>query len=101
MRTFIAALLGATACLPALAHSTSKLPDPADPAAFVPVLDTPSVMADYRPYRDQQAPSWPALNRAVTHPAGRAGASHGSLHSSSADDIKEDARGSHREGAAK
>jgi hypothetical protein len=100
MRTFIAALLSATACLPALAHATSIFPDPADPAASVPALDTSSVMAGYRPYRDQQAPSWPALNRAVTHPASRAGASHGSLYSSSAD-VKEDAHDTHREGAAK
>ncbi|REG50383.1 hypothetical protein B0G80_6808 [Paraburkholderia sp. BL6669N2] len=99
MRTFIVAL-GATACLPALAYAISIFPDPADPAASVPALDTPSVLADYRPYREQQAASWPALNRAVTHAAGRSGASHGSLHSGTAE-AEEDAHSSHREGAAK
>jgi hypothetical protein len=100
MRTFIAALLGATACLPALAHATPIFPDPTDPAAFVPAIDAPSALADYRPYREQQAPSWQALNREVTNPAGHAGASHGSMQSSSAD-AKEDGHGSHREGAEK
>ncbi|MFM0670997.1 hypothetical protein [Paraburkholderia sediminicola] len=100
MRTFIAALLGATACLPTLAHATPILPDPANPAASVPASEAPSALADYRPYREQQAPSWPALNRAVANPAGHAGASHGPMHPSIAD-AKEDGDDPHREGAKK
>lgn len=100
MRTFIAALLGATACLPALAHATPILPDPADPAATVPAIDAPSALADYQPYREQQAPSWPALNRAAANPAKHAGASHGAMHPSIAD-AQEDGHGSHREEAEK
>ncbi|MFM0228360.1 hypothetical protein [Paraburkholderia dipogonis] len=100
MRTFIAALLGATACLPALAYATPILPDPTDPAASVPAIEAPSIMADYRPYREQQAPNWPALNRAVANPSGHAGMSHGSMHSSSVG-AKENGDGSHREGAGK
>ncbi|SOE98177.1 hypothetical protein SAMN05446635_6143 [Burkholderia sp. OK233] len=84
MRTFIAALLGATAVLPALVHATPPHPDPADAAASVPVVNVPSVFADYRPYREQKAPTWQALNRAVASPSGKPGMNHGQMHSSDA-----------------
>ncbi|WGS54064.1 hypothetical protein LFL96_23800 [Paraburkholderia sp. D15] len=77
MRPFIAALLGATAGLPALVHANTPqaMADPADAAAPVPVLSAPSSFADYVPYREPAA-SWPALDRA-TH------ATHDSTHEES------------------
>ncbi|WP_253958926.1 hypothetical protein [Paraburkholderia fungorum] len=80
MRTFIAALLGATAVLPALVHAMPTRPDPADPAASVPAVNVPSVFADYRPYREQKTPGWQLLNRAVASPSGGAGMNHGQMH---------------------
>jgi hypothetical protein len=77
MRMFTAALLGAAAVLPTLVHATPALPDPADAAAPVPAVSVPSAFADYQPYRDQKAPTWQELNRAVTNPSGMAGMSHG------------------------
>jgi hypothetical protein len=76
MRMFIAALLSAAALLPALVHATTALPDPADAAASVPAVSVPSAFADYRPYRDQKAPGWQEVNRAVTSSSGMAGMSH-------------------------
>ncbi|MFM0077976.1 hypothetical protein [Paraburkholderia sediminicola] len=76
MRTFIAALLGATAVLPALVHATPQHSDPADAAASVPAVSVPSAFADYRPYREQKAPTWQALNRAVAGPSGGHGTHH-------------------------
>lgn len=84
MRTFIAALLGATAVLPSLVHATSPHPDPADAAASVPSVNVPSAFADYRPYREQKAPTWQALNRAVASPSGMPGMNHGQMHSGDA-----------------
>lgn len=52
MRMFIAALLGASALLPALVHATTTFPDPADAAASVPGVSVLSAFADYHPYRD-------------------------------------------------
>ncbi|NPT38306.1 hypothetical protein [Paraburkholderia xenovorans] len=108
MRTFIAALLGATACLPALVHATTMFPDPADAAVSVPAVEAPSTLADYRPYREQQTAGWRALNRAVTQPSDGAGMSHGTMHSgvdsgvdSGIAEAKDDGHGSHHEGAAK
>lgn len=108
MRTFIAALLGAAACLPALVRAMPILPDPADAAAAVPAIEVPSTLADYRPYREQQTTSWQALNRAVTHLSNGAGASHGALHSAigpaidpAVAEAKDNGHGSHHEGAAK
>lgn len=80
MRTFLAALLGAAACVPALVHATLILPDPADAAASVPAADVPSLVAAYQPYRDQPAPSWQSLNGAVTHPSRESGMDHGAHH---------------------
>ncbi|WP_025600211.1 hypothetical protein [Burkholderia sp. WSM2230] len=65
MRTFSATLLSAVAALPALAHATTLLPDPTDPAASVPAVSAPSVFADYQPYQDKKAPSWQELNKSV------------------------------------
>lgn len=98
MRIFIAALLGATAGLPALAHAnaTPVIADPTDAAASVPALNTPSFFADYRPYREQKAPGWQALNRAVTNSSGMAGMSHGQMHPAGPDDHN-DEHGSHHE----
>ncbi|EIF33262.1 hypothetical protein BCh11DRAFT_01027 [Burkholderia sp. Ch1-1] len=108
MRMFIAALLGATAYLPALVHAMPIFPDPADAAVSVPAVEVPSALADYRPYREQQTTSWQALNRAVTNPSDGAGMSHGTMHSGVDSGVnpgiaeaKDDAHGSHHEGAAK
>ncbi|MFM0729740.1 hypothetical protein PQQ52_04490 [Paraburkholderia sediminicola] len=79
MRTFIAALLGATAVLPALVHAMPTGPDPADAAASVPAVSVPSAFSDYRPYREQKAPTWQALNRAVANSSGEPGMEHGQM----------------------
>ncbi|MFM0040671.1 hypothetical protein PQR05_12365 [Paraburkholderia sediminicola] len=81
MRTFIAALLGATAVLPALVHATPIGPDPADSAASVPAVNVPSAFVGYRPFREQQAPTWQALNRAVASSSDEPGMEHGQMHS--------------------
>ncbi len=94
MRTFIAALLGATAVLPALVHAISLPPDPADAAASVPAVNVPSAFADYRPYREQKAPTWQALNRAVTSPSGKPQMDHGQMHSGDADANRSSGHGS-------
>ncbi|PTB20547.1 hypothetical protein C9I57_11960 [Trinickia symbiotica] len=65
MRLISAALLGAAAILPALAHAETTLPDPTDPAASVPTITVPSAFADYQRYRDEDGPGWKQLNRAV------------------------------------
>ncbi|AJZ56163.1 hypothetical protein OI25_7949 (plasmid) [Paraburkholderia fungorum] len=79
MRMFIAALLGASALLPALVHATTTFPDPADAAASVPGVSVLSAFADYHPYRDQKASTWQELNQAVTNSSGMKGMSHGSM----------------------
>ena len=79
MRMFIAALLGASALLPALVHATITPPDPTDAAASVPAVSMPSAFADYQPYRDQKAPTWQELNRSVTTSSGMKGVSHGKM----------------------
>lgn len=66
MRSITAALLGAAATLPSLAHATTTFADPADPSASVPALSAPSTFEGYQPYRDGEGPSWQQLNRAVT-----------------------------------
>jgi len=96
MRTFIAALRGATAVLPALVHAMSTRPDPADPAASVPAVNVPSVFADYRPYREQKTPGWQLVNRAVASPSGGAGMNHGQMHSDS--DADDDANDGNNDG---
>lgn len=101
MRMFIAALAGAAALLPALVHATTALPDPTDAAASVPAVSVPSVFADYQPYRDQKAPSWQELNRAVTTSPGKPGMSHHSQMPSGGSDTKNNEHGSHHEEPAK
>ncbi|WP_236002532.1 hypothetical protein [Paraburkholderia elongata] len=114
MRTFIVALLGATAVLPALVHATPARPDPADAAASVPAVNVPSAFADYRPYREQKAPSWQALNRAVASPSGEPEMDHGQMHTGdddtgpnhgsdhgSNDGSNHGGHGAHHEGPAK
>jgi len=97
---FIAALAGAAALLPALMHATTALADPTDAAASVPAVSVPSVFADYQPYRDQKAPSWQELNRAVTTSPGKPGMSHSELPSGSAGARSNDDT-SHQEESAK
>ncbi|MGF6261226.1 hypothetical protein OKW49_002127 [Paraburkholderia youngii] len=65
MRTISAALLGASAVLPLLAHATT-LPDPTDAAASVPAVTVHSAFDGYKSYQDGEATSWQSLNRAVT-----------------------------------
>ncbi|MFM0197933.1 hypothetical protein PQQ81_30375 [Paraburkholderia strydomiana] len=100
MRMYIAALVSAAALLPALVHATTPLPDPADAAASVPAVSVPSAFADYQPYRDQKAPSWQELNRAVTSSSGMKGMSHGAMPTDSTD-AKNNEHSSKHEGPAK
>ncbi|MFL9998434.1 hypothetical protein SAMN05444172_0285 [Burkholderia sp. GAS332] len=85
MRMFIAALLSAAALLPSLAHATTTPSDPADASASVPAVSIPSAFADYRPYQDQKASTWQALNRAVTSAPAMKGMSHANLPAGSPD----------------
>jgi hypothetical protein len=97
---FISALAGAAALLPTLVHATTPLPDPTDAAASVPTVSVPSVFADYQPYRDQKAPSWLELNRAVTTSPGMPGMSHSQMRSGGAGAKSNDPT-SHQEESAK
>ena len=100
MRMFIAALAGATALLPALVRATSALPDPTDAAASVPTVSVPSIFADYQPYRDEKAPSWQELNRAVLTTPGKPGMSHSQM-PAGGDGAKSNDHTSHQEESAK
>lgn len=100
MRMFIAALPGAAALLPALVLATTALPDPTDAAVSVPVVSVPSAFADYQPYREQKAPTWQELNRAVTSPSGKAGMSHGQMPSGGSG-AKDNEHSAHHEEPAK
>ena len=100
MRMFIAALAGAAALLPALVRATSALPDPTDAAASVPTVSVPSVFADYQPYRDEKAPSWQELNRAVLTTPGKPGMSHSQM-PAGGDGAKSNDHTSHQEESAK
>jgi hypothetical protein len=97
---FISALAGAAALLPTLVHATTPFPDPTDAAASVPTVSVPSVFADYQPYRDQKAPSWLELNRAVTTSPGMPGMSHSQMRSGGAGAKSNDPT-SHQEESAK
>jgi hypothetical protein len=97
---FIAALSGAAALLPALVHATTALPEPTDSAASVPTVSVPSVFADYQPYRDEKAPSWQELNRAVMTTPGKPGMSHSQIPSGGAG-AKTNDHTSHQEESAK
>ncbi|MFM0412550.1 MULTISPECIES: hypothetical protein [Paraburkholderia] len=99
MRMYIA-LLSAAALMPALVHATTTLPDPADAAATVPAVSVSSAFADYQPYRDQKAPTWQELNRAVTSTTGMKGMSHGAMATDSTD-AKNNEHSSKQEGPAK
>lgn len=76
MRTISAALFSAVAALPLLAHAATTVPDPTDAGAAVPLDPVPSAFDSYRSYKDEQAPSWQQLNRAVTPSRGMAGMRH-------------------------
>jgi hypothetical protein len=77
MRLISAALLGAAASLPALAHAIPPIPAPADAAASVPAMTVPSPFGGYRPYSDADHPTWQQLNRAVQDKPRMAGTMHG------------------------
>ena len=77
MRTISAALLGAGAVLPLLAHATTAVPDPTDAAASVPAVTVQSVFDGYKSWQDGEAPSWQQLNRAVAPGRGLTGIKHG------------------------
>ncbi|MFM0509245.1 hypothetical protein PQQ88_30345 [Paraburkholderia caledonica] len=100
MRMFIAALPGAAALLPTLVLATTTLPDPADAAASVPAVSVPSVFADYQPFRDQKAPTWQELNRAVTTTPGKPGMGRGQM-PSGVSGAKNNEHSSHHEEPAK
>lgn len=80
MRTITAALLGAAAILPSLAHAATTLADPADPSASVPPLTAPSAFDGYQPYRDGEGLDWQQLNRAVTAKPMRGAMKNGMQH---------------------
>ncbi|SAK97360.1 hypothetical protein AWB80_07350 [Caballeronia pedi] len=65
---FSAMLLAAAAALSASAHAADALPDPTDAMASQPAIHEASAFTHYRPYRDEKAPSWRALNDAVGRP---------------------------------
>ena len=100
MRMFIAALPGAAALLPAFVLATTALPDPTDAAVSVPALSVPSAFADYQPYREQKAPTWQELNRAVTTTPGKLGMSHSQM-PSAVSGAKNNEHSSHHEEPAK
>jgi hypothetical protein len=77
MRTISAALLGAGAVLPLLAHATTAVPDPTDTAASVPAVTVQSAFDGYKSWQDGEAPSWQQLNRAVAPSRGVTGTKHG------------------------
>lgn len=77
MRLISAALLGAAVTLPALAHATTTIPDPTDPAASVPAVTVPSAFDGYRPYSDTDRPIWQQLNQAVRDKPDSGGMKHG------------------------
>jgi hypothetical protein len=77
MRTISAALLGAGAVLPLLAHATTAVPDPTDSGASVPAVTVQSAFDGYKSWQDGEAPSWQQLNRAVAPSAGVTRMEHG------------------------
>lgn len=86
MRLISAALLGAAACLPALVHATTTIPDPADAAASVPAITVPSAFEGYHAYRDGDGPSWQQLNRTVLDKPAMSGMKHDAMPGKPADD---------------
>lgn len=77
MRLISAALLGAAASLPTLAHAIPPIPAPADAAASVPAMTVPSPFGGYRPFSDTDHPTWQQLNRAVQDKPHMAGTMRG------------------------
>lgn len=65
MRLISAALLGAAATLPSLAHAATTIPDPTDAAAPVQAITNASAFDGYRAYRDGDGPTWLQMNNAV------------------------------------
>ena len=77
MRTISAALIGAGAVLPLLAHATTAVPDPADAGASVPAVTVQSAFDGYKSWQDGEAPGWQQLNRTVAPGQGKTGTKHG------------------------
>ncbi|MEM5365246.1 hypothetical protein V4C53_04285 [Paraburkholderia azotifigens] len=77
MRTISAALIGAGAVLPLLAHATTAVPDPTDAGASVPAVAVQSAFDGYKSWQDGEAPGWTQLNRAVAPGHGKTGTKHG------------------------
>ncbi|KWA68628.1 hypothetical protein WL28_19110 [Burkholderia ubonensis] len=77
MRLISAALLGAAATLPSLAHAATTMPDPTDATAPVPAMTVPSAFDGYQPYRDGDGPTWLQLNKAVLDKPAKGGMKHG------------------------
>ncbi|MCC8392361.1 hypothetical protein LJ656_07150 [Paraburkholderia sp. MMS20-SJTR3] len=77
MRTITAALVGAGAVLPLLAHAATAVPDPTDAAASVPAVTVQSAFDGYKSWQDGEAPGWQQLNRAVAPSRGVITMKHG------------------------
>jgi hypothetical protein len=76
MRTISAALIGACAVLPLLAHAAAAVPDPTDAGASVPAVTVQSAFDGYKSYQDRESPNWQQLNRAVAPSRSMAGKKH-------------------------
>nr|WP_245254057.1 hypothetical protein [Paraburkholderia sp. LEh10] len=76
MRTISAALIGAGAVLPLLAHATTAVPDPTDAGASVPAVTVQSAFDGYKSWQDGETPGWQQLNRAVAPGQGKTGTKH-------------------------
>jgi len=76
MRTLSAALLGAGAVLPLLAHATTVVPDPTDAGTSVPAVIMQSAFSGYQSWQDGDAPTWQELNRAVAPSRGKTAVRH-------------------------
>ncbi|WP_321795002.1 hypothetical protein [Caballeronia sp. J97] len=76
MRTISAALLGASAVLPLLAHATTAVPEPTDAGVSVPAVTVQSAFDGYKSWQDGEAPSWQQLNRAVAPSRGTSATKH-------------------------
>jgi hypothetical protein len=93
MRTISAALIGAGAVLPLLAHAATATPDPTDAGASVPAVTVQSAFDGYKSYQDGEVPSWQQLNRDVTPTRGTAGTKHGQQPGKAADGKKDHEHG--------
>jgi hypothetical protein len=77
MRLISAALLGAAATLPPLAHATTTIPDPTEAAASAPAAANTSAFDGYQPYRDGDGRTWLQMNEAVLDNPARGGVKRG------------------------